>query len=83
MRHMVFGAEVYPTRNLTLRAGYSYRRRQELKIESKPATVGFSLGMGIRISRFQIDYGRSAFHLAGAVNYFSISLNIDELNRRF
>lgn len=83
MRHMVFGAEVYPTRNLTLRAGYNYRRRQELKIESKPATVGFSLGVGVHVSRFQIDYGRSTFHLAGAVNYFSVSFNIDELNRKF
>lgn len=83
MRHMVAGAEFYPGRNLTLRMGYNYRRRQELKVASKPGMVGFSWGIGVKLSRFRIDYGRSVWHLAGGINYFTLSLNIDEFNRNF
>ncbi len=83
MRHIVVGAELYPTKNLTFRLGYNYRRRQEMKIESKPGMVGFSWGLGINISRFRIDYGHSAYHLAGGVNYFSISVNLDEIKNIF
>ena len=83
MRHAVAGAEFYPGKNLTFRIGYNYRRRQELKVSSKPGMVGFSWGVGLKISRFRINYGRSAWHLAGGVNYFSLSLNIDEFNRNF
>ena len=83
MRHIVAGAEFSPGKNLTFRIGYNYRRRQEMKISSKPGMVGFSWGIGIKISKFRIDYGRSSWHLAGGVNYFSLSMNIDELNKKF
>lgn len=83
MRHVSAGAEIYPVRNLTFRIGYNYRKRQELKVSSKPGMVGFSWGAGVQLSRFRIDYGRSVWHLAGGVNYFSLSLNIDEFNRNF
>ncbi|MBN2481194.1 MAG: type IX secretion system protein PorQ [Bacteroidales bacterium] len=83
MRHIVAGAEFYPNKNIILRLGYNYRRRQEMKIDSKPGMVGFSWGLGIRISKFRFDYGRSAYHLAGGVNYFSLSVNLDELKKNF
>lgn len=83
MRHIVVGAEFYPNSNLSIRLGYNYRKRQEMKIESKPGMVGFSWGLGVRISKFRIDYGRSLYHLAGGVNYFSLSINIDEMNKNF
>ncbi|MBN1158306.1 MAG: type IX secretion system protein PorQ [Bacteroidales bacterium] len=83
MRHIVAGAEFYPNKNFILRFGYNYRRRQEMKIESKPGMVGFSWGLGIRMSRFRLDYGRSVYHLAGGVNYFSVSVNLDELKKNF
>jgi hypothetical protein len=83
MRHIVAGAEFYPGKNLAFRIGYNYRRRQEMKISTKPGMVGFSWGVGVKISKFKVDYGRSAWHLAGGVNYFSLSVNIDEFNKKF
>ncbi len=79
MRHLVFGVEFIPTDNFNFRLGYNYRRRQEMKIESKISTVGFSWGFGVRISRFQLDYGRSNYHLAGAPNHISISTSLSDL----
>jgi hypothetical protein len=47
-----------------------------MKVASQPGIVGFSFGLGIHVSRFHIDYARSAWHLAGASNHFSISVNL-------
>jgi len=79
MRHVVLGAEFLPTRNFAVRFGYNYRRRQELKVDSRLSTVGFSWGFGIKISRFHFSYGRSNYHLAGAPNHISVSTKITDL----
>ena len=76
MRHMIFGVEVVPIDHFFLRAGYNYQRRQELKISTNVAMVGFSWGFGLKISRFQLSYGRASYHLAGASNHFSISSDL-------
>jgi hypothetical protein len=83
MRHIVVGTEVSIGENLVLRAGYNYRRRQEMKINSKPGMVGFSWGVGVKITKFLISYGRTSFHLAGGSNCFSFSINLDEFNKKF
>jgi len=76
MRHVIIGVEFTPLENLWVNAGYNYRRRQELIVESKTSTVGFSWGFGIKIAQFRLAYGRSTYHLAGATNQFSVSTNL-------
>lgn len=76
MRHMIFGVELMPLDHFYLRAGYNYQRRQELKISTNAAMVGFSWGFGLKISRFSISYGRAAYHLAGASNHFSVMTDL-------
>lgn len=78
MRHLVLGVELLPSPNFTVRAGYNHQVRQELRLEEKMSTVGFSWGFGFRISRFQINYGSARYHLAGASNLISIALNLNE-----
>jgi hypothetical protein len=78
MRHFIMGVEFTPLQNFYLRLGYNYRRRQELKIDSRVAMVGFSWGFGIKISKFHVNYGRATYHLAGASNHFSISTSLSE-----
>ena len=78
MRHLVLGVELLPSPNFTIRAGYNHQIRQELKMNERMSTVGFSWGFGFRISRFQINYGSARYHLAGASNIISIALNLNE-----
>lgn len=78
MRHVVIGGEFLPTRNFSIRLGYNYQRRQEMKVESKRSTVGFSYGFGFRVSKFNFSYARSAFHLAGSPNFLSIAFNLGD-----
>jgi opacity protein-like surface antigen len=78
MRHAVLGVEILPSPNFTLRAGYNYQRRQELKYDERLSTVGFSMGFGVKIKRFRLDFATSRFHLAGSSNLFSLAINLNE-----
>ncbi|MDR4989140.1 MAG: type IX secretion system protein PorQ [Bacteroidales bacterium] len=79
MRHLTLGLEFIPSRNFSFRMGYNYRRRQEMKVDTRLSTVGFSWGFGIHISRFQLHYGRSNYHLAGTPNHISLSTSLQDL----
>lgn len=81
MRHLVLGVELLPSPNFTLRAGYNYQLRQEMKLDERLSTVGFSWGFGVRVSRFQLNYGSSRFHIAGSSNILSLAINLGEKYR--
>jgi len=76
MRHVTIGSEFILSKNMHLRIGYNYRKRQELKLEDKPGMAGFSYGFGVRVSKFHISYGRSIYHLAGPSNHISVTTAI-------
>jgi hypothetical protein len=78
MRHLLLGVELLPSPNFTLRAGYNYQLRQEMKLDAKMSTVGFSWGFGFNISRFQISYGSARYHLAGSSNLISVAINLND-----
>jgi hypothetical protein len=82
MRHVIFGLEFMPGENFYVSLGYNYKRRQEMKLSTRPGMVGFSWGFGFRISKFHFSYGRASYHLAGASNHFSLSTNLSEFYRR-
>ena len=77
-RHLIFNAEFLVSKNFNLRFGYNMLRRRELLVDDDPGTIGFSWGLGFRISRFHLSYGRSAFHQAGATNTFSVSTRLSD-----
>ncbi len=82
LRHAIFGMEFVPSQNFHVRIGYNYRRRQEMKIDSRMSTVGLSWGVGLRVARFHLNYGRSNHHLAGSTNHISISTSLSDLFHR-
>lgn len=76
MRHLIIGMEVTPSPAFILRAGYNYHLRQELRVEERLSTVGFSLGFGIKVKRFRLDYATTRYHIAGSSNHFSLAFQI-------
>jgi hypothetical protein len=83
LRHVIIGVELLPHKNFYLSAGYNYQRRQELKIDSKVSTVGFSWGFGINTTFLNIEFGRATYHLAGSSNHISLVVRPDLLYNRF
>lgn len=78
MRHVVMGMEFLPFKALSLQMGYNYGRRQEMKTVSRTAMVGFSWGVGLHFSKFDIGYARSTYHLYGSPNFITLTLNLNE-----
>lgn len=78
MRHAIFGAEFNITKALSLQIGYNYQRRQEMKVDTRLGTVGISWGVGVKIYKFSIAYSRSAYHLAGSPNQFTLTARLSE-----
>ena len=81
-RHFTTSAELNIGKYLQLRMGYNAQRRHELTANSFLGMVGFSWGIGFKMSHFYINYGRATYHLAGAPNYFSISTNLSKFYKR-
>jgi len=81
-RHMIFGVELIPSKNFSLRFGYNHKRRAELALENAPGLVGFSWGFGFRIKKFHISYGSASYHVAGSSNHFTLSTNLSEFYRK-
>lgn len=77
LRHLVLGAELMPSENFHIRAGYNFQRREELLYSDKKSTVGFSWGFGFRIKRFRFDYGSARYHLSSSSNHFSIAFRLN------
>lgn len=83
MRHIVLGAEVTIAKILSIRIGYNYQRRQELKLYNKAGLAGFSLGVGIRVKMFNLSYTRATFQ-AGSPNpnFITLSVNLQEFSKK-
>lgn len=81
MRHLVFGAELLPEKHVTVRFGYNYQRQKELAIGNHPGLVGFSAGLGVKIAKFNLNYGIASYHLAATSHYFSLAVNLSQFIR--
>mgnify|MGYP001471666731 CR=1 FL=1 len=79
-RHFIFNGEFLMGRkdNFRLRFGYNHLQRKELSVRNLRSLSGFSMGLGLKINRFRVEYGRSFVHLGAGLNHFSISTNIKE-----
>lgn len=83
-RHFIFSGEFLFGRNepLRLRFGYNHLIRRELSVDNFRSLAGFTFGVGLKINRFRIDYGRGIYHLAGGVNHFTLSTNLSEFTNK-
>lgn len=81
-RHIDLGGELSIGKHIQFRMGYSPKRRQELKVDSYLGMIGFSWGLGVKISHFTINYGRSTYHLHGSPNYFSFSTDFSKFYKQ-
>ncbi len=78
MRHFVVGVEVLIGKNMFLRGGFNYRRRQELKAPDRTGLAGISFGAGLRIYKFHLSYGHATYNLAGASNHITITTRFSD-----
>jgi hypothetical protein len=79
-RHLIFNGEFLLGKNegFRLRLGYNHLLKRELSVSNYRSLAGFSGGIGVKISRFRIDFGYGAYHLAGGVAHLGIGTNLQD-----
>lgn len=83
LRHFIGAAEILLTDNFNIRFAYNHQRRQELTVDTRQSLfVGTSIGLGLRIKKFNISYGQAFYHLAGSMVQFSISTNLSDFIKK-
>lgn len=77
-RHLIFGGEFYFGKNVRVQLGYNHLRRQELRLTQRGGLLGFSFGLGMRIKRFELNYGRGNYHFADGSNHLSVTFSLSK-----
>ncbi|NHM07189.1 type IX secretion system protein PorQ [Flavobacterium sp. CYK-4] len=78
LRHVIFGAELFPERGFNLRLGYNFRRGEELRLLEQRNFSGISLGFGLKMGRLKFDYSYSRYTLAANTSLFGLTINFNE-----
>jgi hypothetical protein len=78
IRHLVIGAEFFPESPINLRAGYNFRRSNELKLQNARTFSGISFGFGIKMNKLRFNYAFSKYHAATSASTFSLQFDLDK-----
>jgi len=82
-RHLIFNGEFLFGRkdNFRVRVGYNHLTRKEMTVRNLRSLAGFSFGVGMKINRFRIDFGRGITQLGAGQTHLSISTNFKEFTK--
>lgn len=78
LRHLVLGAELFPTKGFNLRLGYNFRRAEELRVVDQRNFSGISVGFGLKMNKLKFNYSYSRYSLAGNTSLFGLTINFQE-----
>jgi hypothetical protein len=78
LRHVIFGAELFPDKGFSLRLGYNFRRAEELRIVEQRNFSGLSVGFGLKIKKFRINYSYSRYTLAANTSLFGLTIDLSD-----
>jgi hypothetical protein len=71
-----FGAEFLMSESVRLRVGYNNQQRKDLKLGSSAGLAGLSLGGGILIGEYLVDYSFNSYGKIGSLHRISIGMSI-------
>jgi hypothetical protein len=80
-RHITFGLEIIPAKYLSLFVSYNHDQNREMRILQKKTLAGFAYGFQIDIKSVQFGFSRAHYAVGAVPNYFTFSLNINELSK--
>jgi len=79
-RHLIFNFELLLGKKevLRLRVGYDRLKQGELGVVGLRTLSGISGGFGVKIYKFNIDYGFSVYHISGTMHHFGITTRFSD-----
>jgi len=79
--HTIWGVELLIGKYVQVLFGYDHKQRQNLKIANASSGSGFSYGFLFGINAFEFGYSRANYHVAGALNTFTVRTELAKLVR--
>jgi len=77
-QHLNIAGEFYFGKSVMARIGYDHMTRKEMSVETRRGLTGFSMGFGIKINKYSIDYGHEFYSLAGGSHHITIAANLNQ-----
>jgi hypothetical protein len=77
-RHLIVGAELFSKNRFNLRVGYNFRRAAELGQKDNKFSSGINFGFGLKLRKFEINYGYGSYNYSSNANFFSIIINLNK-----
>ena len=75
-RSFTVGGEFTLSKVLQLRVGYDNEKRRDLAIGSTTGLTGFSVGLGINVETYRIDYALSSLGNIASLHRISVSMSL-------
>ncbi|MFN0729705.1 type IX secretion system protein PorQ [Polaribacter gochangensis] len=77
LRHFIVGVELFSESAINLRMGYNFRKSQEYRLQNIRTFGGISLGFGLKMNNFKLNYAYSKVHTATNISTFSLQIDLD------
>lgn len=79
LKHLVFGVEFIPTENFWLGIGLNPKTKMDMKLESGNGLGGFSVGGGVKVSRFNVGASVARYHPSATSLMVSVTMSLSEM----
>ncbi|MDR2681060.1 MAG: type IX secretion system protein PorQ [Tannerella sp.] len=78
LKHLVLGVEFVPSDNFWLGFGFNPKTKMDMKLASGNGLGGFSVGGGIKVSRFNVGASVARYHPSATSLMVSVSMSLSE-----
>jgi hypothetical protein len=78
-KHLVFGLEFVPSDNFWLGVGFNPKTKMDMKLTSGNGLGGFSVGGGLKVSRFNIGASATRYHPSATSLMVSVTMSLSEM----
>lgn len=79
LKHLVFGVEFLPTESFWLGVGLNPKTKMDMKLESGNGLGGFSVGGGVKVSRFNVGASVARYHPSATSLMVSVTMSLSEM----
>ena len=76
IRRTIIGLELFPEKGFNIRAGYSFRRAEELRIIEQRNFSGLSFGIGLKFNNLRFSYTHARYSAASNTSFLGIQISL-------
>lgn len=77
-KHLVFGVDFIPSQNFWIGVGYNPKINSDMKLQEGNKWGGWSLGAGVRASKFNFGFSMAPYHPSATSYHFSIAMDLSK-----